>query len=180
VYFNDNPDRVYDTGVFCNQDTVIDVGIRTKDTNKYYIRGYLYGAVASDDSIAVTMMPASNHSRFGYAAFNGIFTFKRNSTYTINVTNSRVLINGSTYNYKVATDQPTEFTMPCSLIFGSARLASGAFSENGFEGYVHYLKIYDGDTLILDWVPCITPDDKVGFYDKITKTFITPIPTTTT
>ena len=40
--------------------------------------------------------------------------------------------------------------------------------------YVYYLKVYDGDTLVRDFVPALNSDNKAGLYDKVTKEFYLP------
>lgn len=44
------------------------------------------------------------------------------------------------------------------------------FSE-GEIGDIYYCKIYDGDTLVRDFVPAVDADGKVTFYDNVSKTY---------
>ena len=45
--------------------------------------------------------------------------------------------------------------------------------------YIYYLKVYDNDTLVRDYVPALNSDNKAGLYDKVTKEFYLPIGTGT-
>ena len=45
--------------------------------------------------------------------------------------------------------------------------------------YIYYLKVYDNDTLVRDFVPALNSDNKAGLYDKVTKEFYLPIGTGT-
>ena len=45
--------------------------------------------------------------------------------------------------------------------------------------YVYYLKVYDGNTLVRDFVPTLNSNNQAGLYDKVTKQFYLPIGTGT-
>ena len=45
--------------------------------------------------------------------------------------------------------------------------------------YVYYLKVYDNDTLVRDFVPALNSNNQAGLYDKVTKQFYLPIGTGT-
>ena len=45
--------------------------------------------------------------------------------------------------------------------------------------YVYYFKVYDGDTLVRDYVPALNSKNQAGLYDKVTKNFYLPIGTGT-
>ena len=40
--------------------------------------------------------------------------------------------------------------------------------------YVYYLKVYDNDTLVRDFVPALNSNNQAGLYDKVTKQFYLP------
>ena len=40
--------------------------------------------------------------------------------------------------------------------------------------YVYYLKVYDNDTLVRDFVPALNGNNQAGLYDKVTKQFYLP------
>lgn len=44
-------------------------------------------------------------------------------------------------------------------------------SGSSISGKIYYLKIFDGTTLIRQYVPCINPDGEVGLYDLVGKKF---------
>ena len=82
-------------------------------------------------------------------------------------------IKSLTNNYIGGSVKTTEFTRSNNLHL---------FKPNtkGTDGvYVYYLKVYDNDTLVRDFVPALNSDNKAGLYDKVTKEFYLPIGTGT-
>ena len=77
-------------------------------------------------------------------------------------------IKSLTNNYIGGSVNTTEFTRSNNLhLFRS--------DTNDTDGaYVYYLKVYDNDTLVRDFVPALNSDNKAGLYDKVTKQFYLP------
>lgn len=57
------------------------------------------------------------------------------------------------------------------LIGKNLLLFSDSTSNDNTIAKVYYLKIYDGETLVRDFVPFITQDGECGLYDLVTKQF---------
>ena len=73
----------------------------------------------------------------------------------------QILPNG-TYYSKTTSYDPTNV---CHVLLNSA---------NGNESYVYYVKMWDGDTLVGDLVPCVRQSDNAtGFFNKVDNTFHT-------
>ena len=46
------------------------------------------------------------------------------------------------------------------------------YYSNQFDGRIYYFKLYDGNNLVLDLVPCYKKiDNKQGMYDMVSGTF---------
>ena len=77
-------------------------------------------------------------------------------------------IKSLTNNYIGGSVNTTEFTRSNNLhLFRS--------DTNDTDGaYVYYLKVYDGNTLVRDYVPALNSNNQAGLYDKVTKQFYLP------
>lgn len=167
-YLMFNADMVFDTGVCCTQNTTIDV----RFTNESSGARYLYGARTTNNTASITAyLTSSGAWRFGNTYRN--FTTK-NSTDIHNAVVSKDGIQYDGNSYKYGSTVKT-FTCPWTLTVGSARTTSGAKSAAQYIGKLYHFRMYDGDTLILDWIPCVKADGTRGFYDQVTGTFISPM-----
>lgn len=168
-YFNGSSSgRAFDTGVVCNQDTMIEVTVKPMSNSAYC----LYGVTSNDESTSVKLTTGSSTQAWKFGTTSANVTTSKETKYTITVNKECVKRGATTYQYASAVD---DFVMDNTLVLGAERQPSGAISSSGFYGYVYSFKIYDGDTLILDWVPTVSLDRVVGFYDKVSDTFIAPM-----
>lgn len=167
-YLMFNADMVFDTGVCCTQNTTIDV----RFTNESSGARYLYGARTTNNTASITAyLTSSGAWRFGNTYRN--FTTK-NSTdiHDVVVSKDGIQYDGNSYKYGSTVKT---FTCPWTLTVGSARTTSGAKSAAQFIGKLYHFRMYDGDTLILDWIPCVKADGTRGLYDQVTGTFVAPM-----
>lgn len=167
-YLMFNANMVFDTGVCCTQNTTIDV----RFTNESSGARYLYGARTTNNTASITAyLTSSGAWRFGNTYRN--FTTK-NSTDIHNVVVSKDGIQYDGNSYKYGSTVKT-FTCPWTLTVGSARTTSGAKTAAQFIGKLYHFRMYDGDELILDWIPCVKADGSRGLYDQVTGTFVAPM-----
>ena len=80
--------------------------------------------------------------------------------------------------YKAPDNTESEITVNSedsvynTYIFGLNN--SGVFTQSGNGCRIYYLKLYNGDTLIRDFIPCIrNADNEVGMYDLVNNVFYT-------
>ena len=164
-YLMFNADMVFDTGIYCTQNTKIDVRFTNENSNARY----LYGARTTNNTASITAyLTSSGAWRFGNTYRN--LTIK-NSTTIHNVVVSKDGVDFDGNSYKFGTTVNT-FTCPWTLTVGSARTTSGAKSSAQFIGKIYHFRMYDGEVLILDWIPCVKSDGTRGFYDNVTGKFI--------
>lgn len=167
-YIMFNADMVFDTGICCTQDTTIDVGF----TNEGSGASYLYGARTTNHTASVTAyLTTSGAWRFG-STYKNISTKTSTAKRVVEVSKTGIVYDGEDINY-VGTVK--SFTCPWTLTVGSARTTSGAKSAASFIGKIFHFRMYDGDTLILDWIPCTKADGTKGFYDNVTGEFVAPM-----
>lgn len=163
-YLQFNADKVFDTGIICNQNSTIEV----KFTREASGAMYLYGVRTSSNTASYTAYLATSGAwRFGNTYKN--FTISLNTICTMKVNKTGVYQNGTKNNYGTSVKNNTA---PYTLTLGSARTTAGAQTAAQFKGKIYYFKMYDGDTLVLDWQPCKNKDGVEGFYDTITNKFI--------
>lgn len=160
-----NADMVFDTGIYCTQNTTIDVRFTNEDSGARY----LYGARTTNNTASITAyLTSSGAWRFGNTYRN--LTIKKSTTIH-NVVVSKDGVEFDDNSYKFGTTVKT-FTCPWTLTVGSARTTSGAKSAAQFIGKIYHFRMYDGEVLILDWIPCVKSDGTRGFYDNVTGKFI--------
>lgn len=167
-YLQFNADMVFDTNIVCNQNTKIEIEFTRKDSGSRY----LYGVRSSGNTASVTAYLATSGAwRFGNTYRNFTLSQGVSNVHSMTVSKDGYLSDGKKYNF-ISTLK--SFTANATLTLGSARTADGAYSSPTFIGKVYSFKMYDNDTLILDWQPCIV-NNKYGFFDKVKQVFIEPI-----
>lgn len=75
-------------------------------------------------------------------------------------------LNGTTY---ISSSNATTFNNNCTIY-------AFAYNDNGPAGdfakcRMYSLQLYDNDTLVRDFVPCINPNGNIGLYDLVNKKF---------
>ncbi len=74
---------------------------------------------------------------------------------------------GTNINFSAETDSSPANSS--NIAIGSRNVST---TGGSIKGRFWYVKIWDGDTLIRDYVPCVRKSDsKAGFYDMVNKTF---------
>ena len=94
-----------------------------------------------------------------------------NQKYNLDIYHDTILLNGVSKGTPDGTYAPAaSYSM---YLFGSRHNSSGNLvSDTYFVGKIHGCKIYRGDELLLDFVPCYRKsDNKTGMYYKVSKTF---------
>lgn len=166
-YLQFNADMVFDTGVICTDSTTVEVKFTRESTASLY----LYGVRTTNNTASFTAyLSTSGAWRFGNTYRN--FTLGQNVVYTAIIKKSGITMNDTTSKY-IATVK--DFTCPYTLTIGSARTTAGATAAPQFIGKIYYFKMWDGDTLILDLVPCSLSSGEVGFLDQVSGNILLPI-----
>lgn len=167
-YLAFNADMVFDTGVYCTENTKIDVSF----TNESSDARYLYGARTTNNTASVTAyLTSSGAWRFGNTYRN--YTVSASEQIHNFVVSKNGITRDGVTNSFVQTVK--EFECPWTLTVGSPRTTSGGKAEAQYIGKIYHFRMYDGNTLILDWIPCTKSDGSRGFYDNVTGKFVAPM-----
>lgn len=158
-------DKLYDLGLVKNTYTLEMLFQRSEKS----ATPYLYGCVTNPHTASVTAYLSPNGAwRFG-TSYKGINANTTDKYYV-------VVKNGSiVYNFTTGTFTKATFTTPATVVLGGYRAASGSLTKN-YQGKVYFYRIKEGDTLLVDWVPCRRLSDGTeGFWDCVTQQFVAPM-----
>lgn len=103
--------------------------------------------VKTDSSIIVTENAYDWHvydCRHGIVIVDGVHTY------------TRAIVDGTSNNYPIAFNAKSVNT-----------------AQDNSDVMTHYERfiIYDGSTMLIDYVPCVDPNNVVGFYDAVNNSF---------
>lgn len=165
-YLECNSDYAFNTGLMCNQDTKLEVVFMRGDDSARY----LFGVASNDNKASITAYQSGISSgswRFGAAYFRPSVQVGVKNTIIMDKTGAIISNTKKTYTGTVGT-----FTTVQPLAVGGCMSASGNIGEVRFIGRLYSVRIWDGDNLIIDWVPCQTSSGEYGFYDNVSQSFI--------
>lgn len=167
-YIKFNADMVFDTGVICNQDTKIEVRF-TRETSE---SRFMFGVRTADNKATVSAQLTTNGEwRFG-GAYRKLTMSNATTVRNVTMDKSKLVYGSSNYTY---TGTVGTFTCPYALTIGSARAADGAIASPSFIGKMYYFRIYDGDTLIREYVGAKNSAGVSGLYDNVSGKFLRPV-----
>lgn len=154
---------VFDTGVYGNNETYIDVLFKRTNTSAAH---YLFGCSAGNRLTGY--LTSSGYWRYG----TGYPTFNTNNT---SLTKAIVTPTKTTVGSNTRTFSTSAFTTAFTMPLGGHKPASGEATPS-YKGYVYYFVMRHGDEVVVDWLPCKRLSDGVeGFWDCVTNTFIEPM-----
>lgn len=162
----------FDTEIIATQNTVVEVKYAAKLLHKY---GYfLFGARASNNTSRFFCYLDSNsggRNIFGYG--NG------SSESNVGILNDQIIIckysadgvvkmdeNGNVLK-TIAVATSNDFFTPHSLLLCQCWHNNGVSQNRDFMGDIYYVKIYDGNNLVRDFVPCLDAEGVPCLYDLV-------------
>lgn len=157
-------DKVFDTGVYGNEKTYIDVMFRRTDTSG---ADYMFGCSAGDRMTAY--LTTSGYWRYG----SGAPTFNTANTriHYAEVTPGRTTVSDLSRTFTVGDAFTTQHTLP----LGGNKPASGTPTKT-YQGVIYFFRMRHGSETVVDWYPCRRKSDGVeGFWDCVSQKFIEPI-----
>lgn len=136
----------------------------------YVIRAY------EKEAVNATRILHNGSSGVTYCCLNSVPSSSLSITQTryAGVVYTDILKPESTNSFSYTTDgKKTTKTRTSgdALVGKNLLLFSDLTSNDNTIAKVYYLKIYDGETLVRDFVPFITQDGECGLYDLVTKQF---------
>lgn len=154
---------VFDTNVYGNNETYIDVLFKRTNTSAAH---YLFGC--SSGNRLTGYLTSSGYWRYG----SGYPTFNTNNT---NLTKAIVTPTKTTVGSNTRTFSTNAFTTAFTMPLGGHKPASGVATPT-YKGYVYYFVMRHGDEIVVDWLPCKRLSDGMeGFWDCVTNTFVEPL-----
>lgn len=169
--FPSNGNQYFDTGFNPNQDTRVVMDMKYTDLT---VTSFAFGArrSASSNSIGVFYQISSKLFGADYVTQGNRFLFENvnpSDRIVIDYNRNICTINGISNTWTEASYQS-----PCSLTLLS--INTNGEKEAIAKASLFSCQIYDNGTLIRDYVPCVRKVDGVsGLWDKVNKTFNTPI-----
>lgn len=155
-----------DTGIICDQNTKIEMTFTREEDDARY----LFGVASSDNKASFTGYQSGVNSgswRFGGAYGRPSVPTDQKNTFTMDKTG--IVMNGknSSYSGTVGT-----FKTPQTLVLGGCNSASGSVGSVRHIGKLYGFKLWDGDTLVIDYTPASNSAGVHGFENKVTGEFL--------
>jgi hypothetical protein len=158
--------QYFDTGIICNQETKMEL-IFTREADD---ARYLFGVASTDNKASFTGYQSGVNSgswRFGGAY--GRPAVSVNTKHTVVVSKTGVVMDGQKQSYAGTVGT---FQTPQTLIIGGCNSASGTVGTVRHIGKIYGFRLWDGDEVVMDCVPCVSSDGVAGFYDHVSLAFI--------
>lgn len=167
-YIKFNADMRFDTEIIGNQDTKIKI-VYTRDSDGAF---YMYGVANSGNTASITAYLSSGGTwRFGAKGASYNVAVNEDLVHTAIVSKTSITRVGTTSSFSGVAD----FETIGSIILGACRNPNGAVGVAQYIGKIYEFKIWDGDTLVLDFKPCVNSDGIYGFYDEVKQKFVAPM-----
>lgn len=163
-YASFNNDKVFDTGVYGNEKTYIDVMFRRTDTSG---ADYLFGCSGGDRMTAY--LTTSGYWRYGSGA--PTFNTANMRIHYAEVTPGKTTVSDLSRTFTVGNAFSTQHTMP----LGGHKPASGTPAKT-YQGVIYFFRMRHGSDTVVDWYPCRRKSDGVeGFWDCVGQKFVEPL-----
>ena len=154
-----------DTEIVCDQNSKIEMTFTREDSSSRY----LFGAESSGNTASFTGYQSGTSSgswRFGAAYGRPSVTVNVKHTFTMD--KDGIVMDGSRYRYNGTIGT---FTTPQSLVVGTVHNTSGAIGTTLHIGKIYGFKLWDGDELKAEYIPCKNPQGVYGFWDNVARKF---------
>lgn len=169
--FSSNGSQYFDTGFNPNQDTRVVIDMEFQDLT---VTGFVFGARRSPTSNSIGVFYQLSSKLFGadYITQNNRFLFNNvnpSDRVVIDYDQNICTINGISNTWTEGSYQS-----PCSLTL--LAINTNGTKEAPAQALLYSCQIFDNGVLVRDYVPCVRKADGVsGLWDKVNKTFNTPI-----
>lgn len=171
-YIESTGTQYIDTGVFPTIDTVVEISCLNKSNSKF-----IYGSrtsAASTDKHCVLFQPSSAdiYALFGNSTVvNSNFVFDDNTIYKVKNGKDGCYIN----DVKIRDYGNASFGYTTlSLYLFAINTPAEDYAERAFVGNIYSCKIYEGETLVRNFIPCYRKTDNViGMFELVNGTFYT-------
>lgn len=167
-YIQFTGEQTIDTGIICNKNTKIKV-VYTRESSSAQ---YMYGVASSDNTATVTAYLSSGGAwRFGNKSVSTTITVDENLVNCAIVDKTGIIRAGATQSFSGTSD----FETVGSLTIGSCRNPSGTLGSSQFIGKIYSFEMWEGTEQVLKLIPMVNKEGVYGFWDDVSKTFLTSI-----
>lgn len=169
-YIESTGTQYVDTGVYPNQDTSLEMEFAPTVLSK---TEWWFGVRSSSNTNMFGFYSTGATSVYSTFASSGqTFSIPSISGQTVSLEKGDA-ITTLRYGNNVEELENTEgtFTSEFALVLLSANLAGSIASSTRASGRLYSCAIYDGDSLIRDFIPCLNPSNEVGLYDTVNGQF---------
>jgi hypothetical protein len=164
-YIETNGTQYIDTGIFCDQDTKIEMIFTREETSARY----LFGVASSDNKASFTGYQSGVNS--GSWRFGGAYARPKvveNTKITFTMDKSGIILGGNQYNYVGTVGT---FATPQTLVLGGCNSPEGAVGNVRHIGKLYGFKLWQSDVLVANYIPCTNLKGIAGFWDNVSKQF---------
>jgi len=172
-YVKSTGTQYINTGIIANENTGFEIKFKTNNDISNLTYGSIFGArkASVDNELQLTTYSPS-------AAKRGVLRYGTNSEYDADIGNvseiQQVQLKNKVYTGNTGTTHNLSgtFTTPVPLTIFALN-NNGTITQYG-SLELYYLKIYDGDNLIMNLTPAKSREtNKIGLYDTVSKQFFT-------
>lgn len=158
--------QAVDTGIICNQNTEI-IAVFTVD---YDISAYIYGVTNDTNTASITAYRSTSggYWRFGNQRISLTTPVDEEIVWGIKQNKKRILRGNTASTYSTVND----FTAERTLVLGGRKVTDNTIEESTLLiGKIISLEIYNGDNLVLKFIPCKNAEGICGFWDTVSEKF---------
>lgn len=158
-------EQAVNTGIICNQDTQIRIAF-TRDAENLM---YVYGVTNDANTASITgYCSSSGYWRFGNQKSSLATPADEKMVWGVKVNKNRILRGNAEIRYNTVND----FTTERALMLGGREITDGVIEEETLlVGKIVAFDLYNGDELVLSFVPCKDANGVCGFWDKVSGRF---------
>jgi len=167
-YIESNGTQYIDTKFIPNQDTRVVVEFETESANSDY-RSVFAARTSSGNANSLGFYLSNNNVFTGFYGAATMFTYSGISysgKHTVDWNKNVITLDGTTQTLTAQTYDST-----CSLFLCAVNNAGTVFDKHFLQGKIYSCQIYDNGTLVRDFVPCVTNNNDVGLFDKVSEKF---------
>lgn len=167
----DSTKRCYiNTGILANINTKVEIKIKSPEflqsnqSNQWCFFGSRISST-SDDRCFLALGYPQFFAGFGNQSRNNLY-WESNKDYKIELDTNTCIINDTVYNL----DNTLEFESKYPLLLGAMSNNNSVDNRQHF-GSIYYCKIWQGNELVRDLIPCLDDKAVACMYDKVTKRY---------
>lgn len=169
VYIQNSGTQLIDTGYVPSGETTVEITFKCEKIAGGDAENYpVYGSANGYNQNAFELWSlAKGFCTYGSQDYKSNFGLTAGVKYTSIQSKNVLTINGNTFTFTKQT-----FSTPYNLLLFATHRDNGIIiSADDAKLKIYSCKIYDNDTLIRDYIPCINASGEVGLYDLVGKQF---------